>query len=124
MIVYFSSKTGNTRRFVEKLGFENSVAITPNLIVNEPFILVTGTYARNDGTGAVHPSVIKFLNNNKDHIKGVVAGGNRNFGHHFAFAGDVISYKCKVELLYKFELFGNDTDVEKTIIKIKETLNV
>lgn len=118
MIVYFSTKTGNTKRFVDKLGYE-SVAITPDLVIDKPYVLVVGTYARNDGSGAVAPQVIKFLNNNRRHIKGVVAGGNRNFGKHFAYAGDVISEKCKTDIIHKFELFGTEQDVEITKEKIK-----
>lgn len=122
MIVYFTTKTGNTKRFVNKLEYDNVYPIVPDLIVEQPFILVLGTYARNDGTGAVPPQVINFLNKNRRLIRGVVAGGNRNFGKHFAFAGDVVADKCKTELLHKFELFGNDDDVEKvrTIIEKKK----
>lgn len=112
MIVYFSTKTGNTKRFVEKIKNTDSICIQPNLIINKPFVLFTATYAKNDGSGAVHPSVIKFLNNNKNNIIAVVGGGNRNFGEHFAYAADIISYKCNIPILHKFELFGNDEDVE------------
>ena len=121
MIVYFSSKTGNTRRFVEKLEFL-SYQLTSSLIIEKPFVLITGTYARNDGTGAVHPSVVKFLNNNRHNIIGVAAGGNRNFGRHFAYAADIISYKCEIPILHKFELFGNDNDVDILKDKIKEMM--
>ena len=116
MIVYFSTKTGNTKKFVEKLGCE-SVALTSDMIVSKPFILAVGTYAKNDGSGAVHPTVIEFLKKNRHLMEGVVAGGNRNFGRHFAYAADVISVKCGTDIIHKFELFGNESDVD--IVKDK-----
>lgn len=120
MIVYFSSRTGNTKRFIDKLDCDRVIEISENLDIDEPYVLFTGTYARNDGSGAVHPSVIKFLNKNRHHIKAVIGGGNRNFGNHFGFAADVISHKCSVPVLYKFELFGNNEDVEKVNNILKE----
>jgi protein involved in ribonucleotide reduction len=57
--------------------------------------------------------VIRFLNNehNRSLIRAVIAGGNSNFGADFGRAGDVISRKCKVPYVYRFELLGNDEDV-------------
>ena len=48
----------------------------------------------------------------KDIPSGVIAAGNRNFGEAFARAGDVISQKCGVPYLYRFELMGTQQDVE------------
>lgn len=61
----------------------------------------------------VPPQVIRFLNNahNRSFIRAVVAGGNNNFGTDFGLAGDVISKKCKVPYVYRFELMGNSDDV-------------
>ena len=58
--------------------------------------------------------VIRFLNDphNRQLIRGVIAAGNRNFGEAFARAGDVISQKCGVPYLYRFELMGTQQDVE------------
>lgn len=119
MIVYFTSKTGNTKRFVDKLDCP-STPIIPSLRMIRPFILVVSTYARNDGSGAVAPQVINFLNNNRHLMLGVISGGNKNFGKHFAYAGDVISQKCNTPLLHKFELFGSEEDVYITTQKIKK----
>ena len=124
LVVYFSSATGNTHKFVEKLGIKNArIPIRrnePELIVDEPYVLICPTY----GGGAsisggnsrpVPPQVIKFLNNehNRSFIQGVIAGGNINFGEDFCKAGDVISHKCKVPYLYRFELMGTDHDVRR-----------
>lgn len=118
-IVYFSSLSGNTRRFVEKLGIRHiRIPLSPKdpmIHVNEPYVLVVPTYAGDDGGGAVPKQVIRFLNDeqNRSHMMGVIAGGNTNFGKYYGYAGNVISQKCNVPMLYKFELTGTQADVTK-----------
>ncbi|MBK4158032.1 class Ib ribonucleoside-diphosphate reductase assembly flavoprotein NrdI [Corynebacterium macginleyi] len=123
LVVYFSSSTENTHRFVQKLGFP-SVRIPLRradepLVVNEPFVLVCPTYGggasiSHQNSRPVPVQVIKFLNNehNRGLIRAVIAGGNSNFGADFGKAGDVISAKCKVPYVYRFELLGNDEDIK------------
>lgn len=74
---------------------------------------MTPTYADGEGRGAVPKQVIRFLNDseNRAFIRGVIAGGNTNFGKFYAYAGDVISAKCQVPCLYRFELMGTDDDI-------------
>lgn len=118
-IVYFSSATGNTKRFVEKLGFPNQrIPLRPTeppLQVTEPYVLIVPTYGGGNLKGAVPKQVIKFLNDerNRSLIRGVIASGNTNFGKAFAVAGDIIAQKCAVPFMYKFELLGTLTDVQK-----------
>lgn len=59
--------------------------------------------------------VIKFLNNphNRALIRGVIASGNTNFGKAFCIAGDIVSAKCQVPYLYRFELLGTADDVRR-----------
>ncbi len=119
LLVYFSSATLNTHRFVEKLGIRAiriPIAIsTPTEVVGEPFVLVCPTYAHDDGAHAVPKQVIKFLNDeaNRNLMLGVIASGNRNFGANFALAGTAISRKCGVPVIYKFELSGTSDDVTR-----------
>lgn len=117
-IVYYSSTSENTHRFVEKLGFQ-SVRLPVDAgseppQVDEPFVLVVPTYGGNDGKGSVPKPVIKFLNNpaNRSLIRGVIAAGNTNFGTAYGAAGNIVSQKCEVPLLYRFELLGTAEDVE------------
>ncbi|MET1051400.1 MAG: class Ib ribonucleoside-diphosphate reductase assembly flavoprotein NrdI [Mycetocola sp.] len=116
-LVYFSSVSGNTRRFIDKLGVEAARiplhAKDPALTVDAPYVLVTPTYGGGDGHGAVPKQVIRFLNdeNNRDLIRGVIAAGNTNFGEAYGLAGDIISAKCSVPNLYRFEVFGTPDDV-------------
>jgi protein involved in ribonucleotide reduction len=116
-LVYYSSSSENTHRFVEKLGVDSlrlpvDAASEPP-VVDEPYILVLPTYGGGDGKGAVPKPVIRFLNNpaNRDLIRGVIAAGNTNFGTGYALAGDIVSQKCAVPLLYRFELLGTAEDV-------------
>ena len=44
-------------------------------------------------------------------IRGVIASGNTNFGEAYAAAGPIISRKCHVPLMYRFELMGTREDV-------------
>lgn len=118
-LVYFSSKSGNTARFMRALGFEADripiAAEEPMPAPRNPFVLVTPSFADGQGRGAVHRQVIRFLNDleNREHLRGVIAGGNRNFGALFGSAGDVISQKCGVPVLYRFELAGTITDIAR-----------
>jgi len=115
LIVYYSSRTENTHHFVTKLQ-QPLFRIEKGqdaALMNEPFILVLPTYAGDDGRGAVPKSVIHFLNvePNRRLLRGVIAGGNRNFGWTFGLAGTVIARKCRVPCLYRFELRGTWQDV-------------
>lgn len=117
-LVYFSSRSGNTARFVARLGLPAQripVAGDEQPRPDGPFVLVCPTYADGEGRGAVPKQVIRFLNDptRRALLRGVIAGGNRSFGATFALAGEVISRKCSVPLLYRFELAGTDTDIAR-----------
>ena len=118
-VVYFSSATGNTKRFVEKLGFPNSrIPLLPTeapLLMKEPYVLIVPTYGGGNIKGAVPKQVIKFLNDeqNRSLLRGVIASGNTNFGKAYAIAGDIIAQKTGVPFMYKFELLGTPSDVQK-----------
>ncbi len=118
LLVYFSSVSGNTARFVEKLGTRSQriplYRADEPLLVDEPYVLITPTYGGGDGRGAVPKQVIRFLNDehNRSLIRGVIAAGNSNFGEAYCLAGDIISRKCHVPHLYRVELFGTSDDVD------------
>lgn len=116
-LVYFSSVSGNTRRFVEKLGRPAlRIPLFPSdapLVAEEPFVLLVPTYGGGQGRGAVPKQVIRFLNDERNRalLRGVITAGNTNFGEAYGLAGEIISAKCRVPLLYRFELFGMPEDV-------------
>lgn len=113
-IVYFSSVTENTRRFVDKLHMPATRIPLHGDVprMNTPYVLITPSY----GTGSrdVPPQVVRFLNDpdNRENLAGVVGSGNLNFGQLYGIAAKKIAEKCKVDLLYLFELQGTETDVE------------
>jgi protein involved in ribonucleotide reduction len=125
-LVYFSTKSGNTRRFVEKLGLPASrIPLSRDdqpLRVDEPYILIVPTYGDGDPLSSVPPQVIRFLNDehNRSLIRGVIAGGNTNFGEAFGLAGRVVAQKCRVPLLYRFELMGTAEDVHRVLAGVNE----
>lgn len=116
-IIYFSSVSNNTHRFVEKLGVAaERIPLSSKdkpVVASEPYVLVLPTYGGGPETKAVPKQVIRFLNEeqNRKFLRGVIAGGNTNFGDSYGIAGDMIARKLDVPLLYKFELFGTPEDV-------------
>ena len=102
LIVYFSSSSENTHRFVQRLGLP-TVRIPLNererIQVDEPYILIVPSYGGGGTAG-------------RQLIRGVIAAGNRNFGEAYGRAGDVIKQKCGVPYLYRFELMGTPQDVD------------
>ena len=124
-LIYFSSASGYTRRFVQKLGMPAAQlplhTPEPTLLARRPYVLLLPTYggtAAQPGAaarGAVPKQVIKFLNNehNRSLIRGVIGAGNTNFGDSYCLAADIIAAKCRVPVLYRFELMGTSEDVAK-----------
>lgn len=118
-LVYFSSVSGNTKRFIEKLGMPaRRIPLYPkeeHLVVDEDFVLVVPTYGGGNGRGAVPKQVIKFLNveSNRNLLRGVIGSGNKNFHESYCIAGDIVAQKCAVPHLYRFELMGTPDDVSK-----------
>jgi len=131
LLVYFSSTSGNTARFVEKLGLPARriplLRQQEDLVIDEPFVLITPTYGGGEGRGvergAVPKQVIRFLNDerNRRHIRGVISAGNTNFGESFCLAGDIISRKCNVPHLYRLEIFGTQDDVDHVTDGLERT---
>jgi protein involved in ribonucleotide reduction len=124
-VVYFSSVSENTKRFVDKLGVKTvriplKTEDAAEFVHDKDSVLVVPTYGGGNEGGTVPKQVIKFLNNpeNRKHIKAVIAGGNTNFGEHFCRAGDVVASKLGVPVLYRFEITGTPEDVKE----VKERL--
>lgn len=117
-LVNFSSSSGNTHRFVEKLGLPAiripMAGTRHKLLVEHPYILIVPSYGGDSAVGAVPIQVIRFLNDpqNRSYLRGVIAAGNINFGAAYGMAGDIIAKKCQVPFLYRFELLGTVQDVE------------
>lgn len=108
-VVYFSF-SGNVRRFIKRSELTDVMEITKDNckdVINEPYILVTGTI----GFGEVPQEVQSFLEVNHLNLRALAASGNRNWGQNFAKAGRTISESYNVPLLMKFEVQGTNKDV-------------
>lgn len=121
-LIYFSSVSNNTHRFVEKLHMpEEQTARLPlrtkdeTLYATAPYVLILPTYGASGGKGSVPKQVIKFLNveSNRNLLRGVIGAGNTNFHDSYCIAGDIVATKCKVPHLYRFELMGTEEDVSQ-----------
>ena len=132
-LVYFSSVSENTHRFVQKLRLPAvRIPLRGCIEVHEPFVLILPTYGggRANGPdpeagGYVPKQVVAFLNNphNRSLLRGVIAAGNTNFGAEFCYAGNVVSRKCGVPYLYRLELMGTAEDVEAVRAGLTEFWN-
>ena len=126
-IVYFSNYSGNTKRFVEKLGEDEAIRIPISgtgrgITVDQPYVLLVPTYGGGEGRAAIPRQVRSFLNvkENRSLLRGVVGFGNTNFGEHFCRAADLISAKTGVPVIARVEIFGTDYDVNT----VKERLQL
>lgn len=129
--VAFHSRTGQTRRFIEKLCEElpslEAIEIDSGWEkVDKPYVLVTPTYR----FGNIPEEVEDFLETleNAENIVAVVSSGNMNWGRdRFAMSGDKISKWMNVPWLHKFELRGNTQDLEivkEELIKINNKKDI
>jgi protein involved in ribonucleotide reduction len=124
IIVYFSNYSGNTKRFVEKLGLESIRIPISNpddpIIVQDRYVLFVPTYGGGSDTHAIPKQVRSFLNveSNRQRLVAVVGLGNTNFGEDFCKAAEMIADKTGVPILGRVEIFGTDEDT----ITIKERL--
>lgn len=112
-VVYFSSASENTKRFMEKVGLP-AVPVALRGVqpeMNEQYVLVTPSY----GGGELPKQVERFFatGRNAELIRGVIGSGNTNFGEDYCKAAKSIAIRFSVPLLYKFELMGTPEDVAK-----------
>lgn len=123
MISYWSSQTGNTQKFIEKVNLPASRINNSGEVdfLYNPYILIIPTFANHEGLGAVPKPVTKFLSSyeNRRNMIGVIGGGNRNFGDMFGIGAKIVSKEYNVPLLYLFELAGMQTDV----IRVREGIS-
>ena len=120
-IFYFSNYSGNTHKFVERLGRDATRipidwdAANP-IYAERKYILFVPTYGGGSEGHAIPRQVRHFLNipSNRDLLQGIVGFGNMNFGEHYCKAADMISQKTGKPVIARVEIFGTDYDIEKT----------
>lgn len=122
-IVYFSNYSGNTKRFIEKLGYEhghihripiNWDGDNPTIVSNS-YILFVPTYGGGSEKSAIPRQIRHFLNIpiNRELLKGIVGFGNTNFGDHYCKAAEIISRKTGKPIVARVEIFGTSEDVQR-----------
>ena len=111
MKLVFFSLTGQTRRFVKKIGLPayEIDAMNPFYELNEPYILIVPTYDKE--VTEVVSDFIEFKSN-RDNILGVAGGGNRNFADLFIFTAKDMAKEYNIPLIFSFEFSGTHEDVE------------
>ncbi len=117
-LIYYSI-TGNTKKIARKIADYKYEEITPNLIVDEDFVIITSS----TGFGLPQDEVKEFLENNRVHLKGVIGSGNRNWGRNFCKGSKRIAEHFNVPYLYSVELAGNTYDIARSKKKIEELIS-
>ena len=107
MIIY-ASRTGNVESIIGKLNLP-SMDIEKVDKVESKYILFTYT----DGLGMIPPVVDEFLRNHHSLCVGVIASGNKNFGHQF-YCGSAtkINERYDIPILKTLELRGSPEIIE------------
>lgn len=117
LIIYFSSITENTKTFIERLPFANEripLRIKDlDVVATKPYVLATPTYGGGRDEALVPKQVMRFLSRkeNRELCIGIIGGGNRLFGAHYALAADHLSKRLGVPVLARFEVRGMLSDV-------------
>ncbi|MGP5200564.1 class Ib ribonucleoside-diphosphate reductase assembly flavoprotein NrdI [Brachybacterium alimentarium] len=119
-LAFFFSTSANTLRFAQRLGRPATrIPLRPRqdgkIRACRPFAPVVPTYGGREQAGAVPKRIIAFLNapTNRTLARGGMTAGNTNFGEHYCLADPVISRKCGVPDLYRFDLVGTQCDVDR-----------
>nr|DAY18556.1 MAG TPA: NrdI Flavodoxin like [Caudoviricetes sp.] len=113
-LVYYT-KTGNTKRFVDKISGYESIELSPIdpfITLNEPYILVIPSYEPN-----VLPEIYETLDEFLEHgdnyelCAGTFSGGNLNFNDKFGVTAKWVEEKYDIPIIRMFEFQGGDRDV-------------
>lgn len=107
MVIVYDSLTGQTKRFVTKLGIK-AIDINDYYETEELVFLITRSF----NFGEIPKSTSHFLDEFSNKVVGTAVSGNRNWGTNYGKAGDHIERIYKIPLILKFEGSGFDKDVE------------
>lgn len=111
MVIYFDTKTGGVKRFIDKLSELNPnwtyININDQEHFTEPGHLITYTWSR----GSVPVTTQYFIERFSSLIQSVSSSGNTIWGQTYGMAADLISEKIGCPIIHKFELAGLKPDV-------------
>lgn len=113
-LVYYT-KTGNTKRFVDKINGYESIELSPIdpfITLNKPYILVIPSYEPNV-LPEIYETLVDFfeINDNVVLCAGTFSGGNLNFNDKFGVTAKWIKKKYNIPIIRMFEFQGGDRDV-------------
>lgn len=113
-LVYYT-KTGNTKRFVDKINGYESIELSPIdpfIALNEPYILVIPSYEPNV-LPEIYDTLDEFLEHgdNYELCAGTFSGGNLNFNDKFGVTAKWVEEKYDIPIIRMFEFQGGDRDV-------------
>lgn len=113
-LVYYT-KTGNTKRFVDKIHGYESIELSPIdpfITLNEPYILVIPSYEPNV-LPEIYGTLDEFLEHgdNYELCAGTFSGGNLNFNDKFGVTAKWVEEKYDIPIIRMFEFQGGDRDV-------------
>lgn len=113
-LVYYT-KTGNTKRFVDKINGYESIELSPIdpfITLNKPYILVIPSYEPNV-LPEIYETLVDFfeINGNVELCVGTFAGGNLNFNDKFGITAKWVKKKYNIPIIRMFEFQGGNRDV-------------
>lgn len=113
-LVYYT-KTGNTKRFVDKINGYESIELSPIdpfIALNKPYILVIPSYEPNV-LPEIYETLVDFfeINGNVELCVGTFAGGNLNFNDKFGITAKWVKKKYNIPIIRMFEFQGGNRDV-------------
>lgn len=128
-IVYYSNRSGNTKRFAQKLSIENTYSVSELPVAYRDYVLFLPTYGAGNEDYSIPKPADTFLSikTNSDHLVAVVGFGNTNFGEAYCRAAEIVANKYGVPLLGRVELFGTPEDVlmiQERLMRLDEQLQL
>lgn len=82
----------------------------PFVEMDRDFVLILPTYS--DTITDIMSKFVEYKDNKK-YLKGIIGGGEKNFGRDYIFSPKDLAKRHSVPLIFDFEKSGNDIDVEK-----------
>jgi len=81
----------------------------PNVEISEDFVFIVPTYS--DTLTDIASQFIDYKDNRK-YLKGVIGGGEKNFGKYYIFSAKDLSKRHDVPLIFDVEKSGGSEDIE------------
>lgn len=105
MKLVYASRTGNVQKMIDRLGIEALKIVDGNETVDGDYLLITYT----DGKGIIPPSVINFIEVNREGLRAAAVSGNmERHADTFCGAAEELTDKYGVTIISKFDKDGDD----------------